>query len=107
MEAEQKVADGEKRRRVNSRAQTQTHQLREAKHKAGNFSCEGEGVQRDQTWVFVYQIQERYGSRSQETGSSPSSVPSHATLGCHSVFSSGKWVHVKIISRELGEGWAK
>lgn len=48
----------------------------------------------------MYQIPGKYGcSKSQETGSSPSSVPIHVTLGSHSVFSSVKWVHAKIISK--------
>lgn len=50
--------------------------------------------------VCVYQIPGQFGcSKSQETGSSPSSVLIHVTLGSHSVFSSVKWVHAKIISK--------
>ena len=47
VEAKQEAAGRDEWRRVNSSAQTQTHQLREVKPKVGNFSCEGEGVQRN------------------------------------------------------------
>lgn len=46
VEAEQEaVGEGDGGRRVDSRAQT--HQLRGPKLKVNNFSCKGEGVQRD------------------------------------------------------------
>lgn len=78
----------------------QTHQLKEANLKSVTFHVTGRGYRETELGYVCTKSWESVSAlRTQETGSSPNSVPIHVTLGSHSVFSSIKWVHAKIISK--------